>query len=132
MGMTDPIADLLARVRNAQMAKHASVQLPASRMKLDILRIMKDEGYIENYELTEDGPKKVLRVVLKYMDTGQAAIHGMERISRPGRRIYRGKGDIPKVLDGLGVVIVSTPAGVLTGHACRRQGVGGEVLCTIW
>jgi len=132
MSMTDPIADLLTRIRNAHMAKHASVDVPASRMKLSIVKIMKDEGYVESFEHIEDDRQGLIRIGLKYLRSGEPAIHGMQRISRPSRRIYRGKGDIPKVLNGLGVVIVSTPAGVMTGSACHRQGVGGEVLCNIW
>jgi small subunit ribosomal protein S8 len=132
MSMTDPIADLLTRIRNAHLAKHAAVDVPASKMKLGIVKIMKDEGYVTDYESVDDGRHGVIRVGLKYLGSGAAAIRGMERVSRPGRRIYRGKDEIPKVLNGLGVVIVSTPAGVLTGSACRQQGVGGEVLCNIW
>ena len=132
MSMTDSIADLLTRIRNAHMAKHREVRVPASKMKLEIVKIMKDEGYISEFELIEVAPQNSIRVQLKYLESGVAAIRGMERVSRPSRRIYRGKGEIPKVLNGLGVVIVSTPAGVLTGRACRERGVGGEVLCNIW
>jgi small subunit ribosomal protein S8 len=130
--MTDPIADLLTRIRNAHMAKHLSVDVPTSSMKLGIVKILKNEGYVADYETIEDSRQGKIRIELKYLPSGQAAIHGMERVSRPSRRVYRGKDDIPKVLDGLGVVIVSTPAGVLTGSACHQQGVGGEVLCSIW
>jgi small subunit ribosomal protein S8 len=122
----------LTRIRNAHLAKHERVDVPASRMKLGIVNILKDEGYVTDVEQVEDGPQGLIRIRLKYLRSGEAAIHGMERVSRPGRRIYRGKGEIPKVLDGLGVVIVSTPAGVMTGSACQRHGVGGEVLCNIW
>jgi len=132
MSMTDPIADLLTRIRNAHMAKHATVDVPASKMKLGIVRILKDEGYVDDYEQVEDSKQGILRIRLKYLGSGEPAIHGIERVSRPGRRIYRGKREIPKVLNGLGVVIVSTPAGVLTGSACQQHGVGGEVLCNIW
>jgi len=132
MSMTDPIADLLTRIRNAHLAKHASVDVPASRIKMDIVRIMKDEGYVEDYQAVEDSRHGMIRVGLKYLPSGAAAIRGMQRISRPGRRVYRGKSEIPKVLNGLGVVIVSTPRGILTGSACHRDGVGGEVLCNIW
>ncbi len=132
MSMTDSIADLLTRIRNAQMAKHREVHVPASKMKLEIVKIMKDEGYITDFEPIESSHQGSIRVRLKYLESGVAAIRGMERVSRPSRRVYRGKGEIPKVLNGLGVVIVSTPAGILTGRACREQGVGGEVLCNIW
>ena len=132
MSMTDPIADLLTRVRNAHLAKHAKVEIPASKLKLEIVKIMKDEGYISDFEQVEDPPQGRIRIELKYLQDGQPAIRGIERVSRPGRRIYRGKNEIPKVLNGLGVVIVSTPAGILTGSGCSRQGVGGELLCNIW
>lgn len=132
MSMNDSIADLLTRIRNAHMAKHREVRVPASKMKLEIVKIMKDEGYIVDFESIEAAPQNSIRVQLKYLESGVAAIRGMERVSRPSRRVYRGKGEIPKVLNGLGVVIVSTPAGVLTGRACRKRGVGGEVLCNIW
>jgi small subunit ribosomal protein S8 len=132
MSMTDPIADLLTRIRNAHLAKHESVDVPASRMKMGIVKILKDEGYVADFEHVDNDRQGLIRIDLKYLGAGKAAIHGMERVSRPGRRIYRGKNDIPKVLNGLGVVIVSTPAGVMTGSACRQQGVGGEVLCNIW
>lgn len=132
MSMTDPIADLLTRIRNAQVAKHATVDVPASGVKAEIVKILKVEGYVEDYETVGDGPQGKIRIRLKYLDWGAAAIRGMERVSRPGRRIYRGKNGIPKVLNGLGVVIVSTPSGILTGSDCHRQGVGGELLCNIW
>ena len=132
MSMTDTIADLLTRIRNAHMAKHREVRVPSSSMKLEIVKIMKDEGYITDFERIEDSHQGSIRVQLKYLPSGLPAIRGMERVSRPSRRIYRGKDEIPKVLNGLGVVIVTTPAGVLTGRACRERGVGGEVLCNIW
>jgi len=132
MSMTDPISDLLTRIRNAQMARHPSVDVPSSRMKLEIVRILKDEGYVEEFEVVQAAPQDVLRVRLKYGSTGERAITGLERVSRPGRRVYCGKDEIPKVLGGLGVTILSTPKGILTGGACRRLGVGGEVLCNVW
>lgn len=132
MSMTDPIADLLTRIRNAQMAKHASVDAPPSRMKLEIVRILKEEGYIEDFQEAGEETRAVLRVRLKYGHGGERAITGLERVSRPGRRVYCGKDQIPKVLGGLGVTILSTPKGILTGTACRRLGVGGEVLCNVW
>jgi small subunit ribosomal protein S8 len=132
MSMTDPIADLLTRIRNAHLAKHKSLDVPASRVKLEIVRIMKDEGYVEDYQSVEDSRHGLIRIGLKYLPSGAPAIRGIERVSRPGLRIYRGKDEIPKVLNGLGVVIVSTPRGILTGNACHRNGVGGEVLCNIW
>lgn len=132
MSMTDPISDLLTQIRNAQQAKHREVRVPASRMKTGIVRIMSDEGYIDGFEIREQRPQSVIEIRLKYDRGGKGAITGLQRVSRPGRRIYRGKDGIPKVLDGLGITIVSTPKGLLTGSACRRESVGGEVLCNIW
>jgi small subunit ribosomal protein S8 len=132
MGMTDPIADLFTRLRNALTARHRTVDAPASRMKTTIVALLKNEGYVEDYEVLEEGGRRVLRIRLKYEGEGRGAIHGIERVSRPGRRVYRGKAAIPKVLDGLGVTFVSTPAGILTDAECRRRGVGGEILCRIW
>lgn len=132
MSMTDSIADLLTRIRNAQAARHATVDVPLSRMKVAIVTILKDEGFIENFKIVEDERQGVLRVHLKYGATGERAITGLERVSKPGRRVYCGKDGIPKVLGGLGLTILSTPRGVLTGNACRRLGVGGEVLCNVW
>ena len=132
MSMTDPIADLLTRIRNAQAAGHTTVDAPASRMKASILGILKEEGYITEYEEIPDDRQGSLRVTLKYGPGGAHTISGLERVSKPGRRIYRGKNDIPKVLGGLGVTILSTPKGVMTGGECRKQGVGGEVLISVW
>ena len=132
MSMTDPIADLLTRIRNAQMAKHDKVDIPRSRMKAEIARILKDEGYIADFEVDDEGPQGAIKIFLKYAHDGTPAITGLERVSKQGRRIYRGKGDIPKVLNGLGITIVSTHKGVMTGSASASMGVGGEVLCSIW
>jgi small subunit ribosomal protein S8 len=132
MSMTDPIADLLSRIRNAQMAKHATVDAPASRLKEEIVRILKDEGYLEDFQTIGATPKGVLRIRLKYGTGGEKTITGLERVSRPGRRVYCGKDDIPRVLGGLGITILSTPKGILTGASCRKLGVGGEVLCNVW
>jgi small subunit ribosomal protein S8 len=132
MSMTDPIADLLTRIRNGQMAKHKSVDVPSSRMKVAIAKILKDEGYIDNFKVVEDERQGILRVNLKYGSAGEKAITGLERVSRPGRRVYCGKDGIPRVLGGMGITILSTPMGVLTGSACRRLGVGGEILCNVW
>ncbi len=132
MSMTDPIADLLTRIRNGQMARHKSVDVPSSRMKVAIAKILKDEGYIDNFKVVEDERQGILRVNLKYGSAGEKAITGLERVSRPGRRVYCGKDGIPRVLGGMGITILSTPKGVLTGSACRRLGVGGEILCNVW
>jgi small subunit ribosomal protein S8 len=133
MSMTDPIADLLTRIRNSQMARHKTVGVPASRIKLAILKILQEEGYIDGFESVESaGPTRMLQVRLRYTSAGQKSITGVERVSRPGRRVYCKKDEIPKVLDGLGITILSTPKGVLTGTSCRRLGVGGEILCNVW
>jgi small subunit ribosomal protein S8 len=132
MTMTDPIADLLSRIRNALQARHASVDIPASRLKLEIARILKGEGYIDDFKAIEQGPQGAIRIALKYGPGGEGAISGLERVSRPGRRVYCGKGEIPTVLGGLGINILSTPKGLLTGTGCQQQGVGGEILCNIW
>jgi small subunit ribosomal protein S8 len=130
--MTDPIADMLARLRNAIQAHHERVEVPTSKVKVEIARILKSEGFISNYKVMDDGVRTMLRIYLKYSSDGEPVIHGIERISRPGRRVYRTKGDIPRVLGGLGLSIVSTSRGVLSGSEAIRTGVGGEVLCQVW
>jgi small subunit ribosomal protein S8 len=134
MSMTDPIADMLTRIRNGIQAHHERVELPTSKLKVEIARILKSEGFISNYKLVEEPekPQNTLRVYLKYSDDGEPVIRGIERVSRPGRRVYRGKEEIPKVLDGLGLAIVSTSKGILSGSEAIRNGVGGEVLCQVW
>ncbi len=132
MSMTDPISDLLTRIRNAQTAKHKTLQVPASKMKLAIVKIFKDEGYIGDFSLAEDPKQGLINVELKYGPGGEHTITGIERVSKPGRRVYCGKDEIPRVLGGLGVTILSTSKGVMTGTACRQSGVGGEVLVNIW
>lgn len=132
MSMTDPIADMLTRIRNGIQARHERVELPASKLKVEIARILKGEGFISNYKVVEDGGRRVLRVYLKYASSGEPVIHGIERISRPGRRVYRNKGEIPRVLGGLGLAIVSTSKGVLSGAEANKNGIGGEVLCQVW
>jgi small subunit ribosomal protein S8 len=128
----DPIADMLTRVRNALGARHAKVDVPASRLKTEIARILKDEGYILNYKATEEGAKKYIRLYLKYTPQNTSVISNIERVSRPGCRVYTNSKDIPRVLGGLGINILTTPKGVMTGAAARKEGVGGEVLCRIW
>lgn len=132
--MTDPIADMLTRIRNAVTAKHTRVDMPASRIKADIARILTDEGYIQSYKLVEDpgAVQKTLRLQLKYGPHGERIITGIERISRPGRRVYFGRDDVPTVLAGLGTSILTTSRGVMTGREAIKVGVGGEVLCNIW
>jgi small subunit ribosomal protein S8 len=128
----DPIADMLTRVRNALAARHAKVDVPASRLKTELARILKDEGYILNYKLTEEGAKKFIRLYLKYTPQNTSVISKIERVSRPGCRVYTGSKDIQRVLGGLGISILTTPKGVMTGAAARKEGVGGEILCRIW
>ena len=130
--MTDPISDLLTRIRNAASANHTEVRVPASRMKAEVVKILRAEGYIGDYSVENDGPQGSINIQLKYVHRGERAITGLERVSRPGRRIYCGKDEIPKVLNGLGITIMSTSKGVMTGSACRRLGIGGEVLCNVW
>ena len=133
MSMTDPIADMLTQIRNGIQAHHDRVELPASKLKIEIAKILKSEGFISNYKLLEESKTQpALRLYLKYSDEGEPVIHGIERISRPGRRVYRNKQEIPRVLGGLGLAIISTSKGVLAGHDAARNGVGGEVLCQVW
>ena len=130
MTMTDPVSDLLTRIRNASDAKHETVDIPSSRLKLEIVRILKEEGYISSYSLIQDNKQGVIRIQLRY--TGKdSMISSLERISRPGCRVYAGKSDIPSVLGGLGICILSTSRGILTGKQAQDKGVGGEVLCYI-
>jgi small subunit ribosomal protein S8 len=130
MSMSDPIADMLTRIRNAQMVGHAEVAMPASRLKASIAKVLKDEGYIDDFALREDGTRKELRIGLKYY-AGRPVIERLERVSKPGLRVYRGRDDIPRVLNGLGVAILSTSRGVMTDRKARADGVGGEVLCIV-
>lgn len=133
--MTDPIADMLTRIRNAVTAKHTRVDMPASRLKAEIARILQDEGYIQGFKLLDEPERpqqKTLRLFLKYGPHGEKVITGVERISRPGRRVYFGRDDVPDVLGGLGTSILTTSRGVMTGRAAAKAGVGGEVLCNIW
>jgi small subunit ribosomal protein S8 len=130
MSMTDPIADMLIRIRNAQMVGHTEVAMPASKLKASIAKVLKDEGYIEDFATRENGAKKELRIALKYY-AGKPVIERLERVSKPGLRVYKGSNDIPKVMNGLGVAIVSTSRGVMTDRKARADGVGGEVLCIV-
>jgi small subunit ribosomal protein S8 len=135
--MTDPIADMLTRIRNGVVAKHTRVDMPASRLKAEIARILQDEGYIQGFKLLEDAPTnvgttKTLRLFLKYGPRGERLITGVQRISRPGRRVYFGRDEVPEVLAGLGTSILTTSRGVMTGREAVKAGVGGEVLCNIW
>jgi len=132
MSMTDPIADMLTRLRNATMVRHDRTDVPASKMKLEIAKILKQEGYIRTFKVLEEGAQGVLRIYLKYSPDGEPVIHGIQRVSKPGLRVYRGVQELPKVRNGLGVAVVSTSRGVVTDEQARRLGVGGEILCEIW
>ncbi|MBR2028989.1 MAG: 30S ribosomal protein S8 [Oscillospiraceae bacterium] len=132
MNITDPIADLLTRIRNASQAKHATVDIPASNMKKAIAQILVDEGYVTSYKVTEDDKQGVITITLKYTDNMQPVITGLRRISKPGLRIYTSCEDMPKVLKGIGTAIVSTPKGVMTDKQARKENVGGEVLAFVW
>ena len=132
MPTTDPIADLLTRIRNAQMLRRSFVLVPSSRMKEAITKVLLEEGFIQGYEVNDDRPQPKLRIWLKYDEKRRPVVAGLQRVSKPGRRVYKGKQDLPWVLSGLGIAIVSTPKGVMTGREARRLGVGGEVLCYVW
>ena len=132
MSVNDPIADFLTRIRNAGMARHETVVMPHSKMKAEMARILTEQGYVEGYAERGEGAKKELVVELKYDPDGRRAIRGLRRMSRPGRRVYRKQASIPRVLDGLGVAILSTSRGILTDHEARRAGIGGEVLCFVY
>jgi small subunit ribosomal protein S8 len=130
--ITDPIADLLTRIRNGARAKHPRVDIPASKLKVEIARILKDEGYLANFKLVEEKGKKTLRVFLRYTPDRHCVITDLKRISRPGSRRYTGKAGIRQVVGGMGISILSTPRGLMTGQTARKEGVGGEVLCEVW
>jgi small subunit ribosomal protein S8 len=130
--LTDPIADMLTRIRNSVLIKAEKVDIPASRLKVEIAKIMKEEGFIKSYKIIKDKKQGVLRVTLKYAQDNKPIVEGLKRISKPGRRVYVGKGEVPSVMSGMGIAVVTTPKGILTDKACRREGVGGEVLCYIW
>jgi len=132
MSQTDPIADLLTRVRNAALAKKKEVQIPSSRMKVEIVKIFRDEGYIKNFKVVDDPKQGVLTISLKYTDENRPVITGIRRVSKPGCRIYCTRDSVPKTLDGLGITIISTSKGLATGKKCEELGLGGEVICYIW
>ena len=130
MGMTDPVADMLTRIRNAQMVKQVEVKMPASKLKAAIANVLKDEGYIEDFAVRADGPMQELRIGLKYY-AGRPVIERIERVSSPGLRVYKGRHDIPRIMNGLGIAILSTSHGVMTDRKARATGVGGEILCIV-
>ena len=132
MTMTDPIADMLTRIGNALKVQHESVDIPSSKLKLRIAEILKLEGYITNFQVISEGTKKNIRIFLRYDEKGKPIIEGLKRVSKPGRRVYAGYEDIPKVLNGYGINIVSTSKGVITDREARRKQVGGEIICSIW
>jgi small subunit ribosomal protein S8 len=132
MSLTDPIADMLTRIRNAVQVKKKEVNIPSSRVAVEIAKILKDEGYIKNFKVIDDNKQGILNITLRYTEEDESAIAGLRRISTPGRRIYCKADSVPKVLGGLGIIVVSTSKGIMAGKKCEEIGVGGEVLCQIW
>ncbi len=132
MSVSDPVADMLTKVRNAAMARHEKVDIPASKLKLEIVKILKTEGYIKNFKKVSQEGSNCIRVFLKYDDKNTSVIHGIEKLSTPGRRVYAGYKDLPRVFNGYGTVIVSTSMGVTTGKKAQEKQVGGELICTVW
>ena len=130
--MTDPIADMITRIRNAVRARHPRVDIPASRFKVEIAKILEQEGYVSAVKMVDGAPQGTIRITLKYGPRGETVISGLERVSRPGRRVYLGSEDVPRVMGGLGTAILTTSRGVMTGREAQRAGVGGEVLCNVW
>jgi small subunit ribosomal protein S8 len=129
--ITDPIADMLTRIRNGLAARHPRVDMPSSKLRVELARILKEEGYIANYKVVEEAKKKVLKVFLRYGPDGTSVISALERVSKPGRRVYVGAREIPRVMGGMGINILTTPRGLMTGKSARKAGVGGELLCNI-
>ena len=132
MSASDPVADMLTKIRNAAQARHEKVDIPVSKLKLEIVKILKTEGYIKNFKKVQEDNKSVIRIFLKYNEVNAPVIHGLEKISKPGRRVYSGYKDLPRVYNGYGTVIVSTSSGVTTGKKAAEKMVGGELVCTIW
>lgn len=132
MSMTDPVADMLTRIRNASKAKHEKVDIPSSSLKAEVARILKEEGYVKNVKMVADAKQGIIRIFLKYLPSNEAVITGIDRVSTPGRRMYVGTDEIPKVLNGFGIAIVSTSKGLMTDKAAREANVGGELLCKVW
>lgn len=130
--ITDPIADMLTRIRNALVTRHDFTDMPASRLKVALADVLKKEGYIKDYEMTSEGSRQNVRIHLAYAETREPVIMGLQRVSKPGLRVYAAKKEIPRVYGGLGIAILSTPEGVMTGKEARTRGVGGEVLCYVW
>jgi small subunit ribosomal protein S8 len=130
--MTDPIADMLTRIRNANLALHDTVEIPASRLKAEIARVLDEQGYIDGFAVEDAEVGKTIRITLKYDEQRRRVISGLDRVSKPGRRVYADRTTLPRVLGGMGIAIVSTSQGVITGHEARRRGIGGEVVCSVW
>ncbi len=130
--MTDPVADMLTRVRNANMAKLEKVDVPASKLKIEITKILKEKGYIKSFKVIRDRKQGIIRISMKYLDGQEKAITGLKRVSKPGRRVYVDKTEIPMVMGGFGMAILTTSKGMLTDEVCRREGIGGELLCNVW
>ena len=130
--MTDPIADMLTRIRNANMAKLEKVDVPASKMKIEITKILKDKGFIKSFKVMRDRKQGVIRITMKYLEGYEKVITGIKRVSKPGLRVYVDRTGVPKVMGGYGIVILSTSRGIMTDEVCRSQGIGGEVLCNVW
>jgi small subunit ribosomal protein S8 len=129
--LTDPIADMLTRIRNAALIRAEKVDIPASRMKLELAKILKEDGFIRAYKILKDKKQGILRLTLKYVDN-ENVISGLKRVSKPGRRVYVGKNEIPRVMGGVGIAVLTTPKGILSDRTCRRDGIGGEVICYVW
>ena len=130
--MTDPIADMLTRIRNANMAKLEKVDVPASKLKIELTKILKEKGFVKSFKVVRDRKQGIIRISMKYLEGQEKAITGLKRVSKPGRRIYADKTKIPRVMGGYGIAVLTTSKGILTDEACRREGVGGEILCNIW
>jgi len=132
MSMTDPIADMLTRVRNAQRASHELVNIPSSKLKVNVAKVLKSEGFIKNFRIISDGQHRFIKIFLKYDKEGVAIIEGIKRVSKPGCRVYAGSDEVPKVLNGYGINILSTSKGLMTDNEARKTGIGGEILCAVW
>jgi len=132
MAISDPIADMLTRVRNAARVRHDSVMAPSSKIKIAIAKILKDEGFIADYEVVKGKPQRMLKIHLRYDDKGVPLLNGLERVSKPGLKVYIQRREVPRVYGGLGIAVISTSKGIMTGQQARRQGIGGEVLCNVW
>ena len=132
MSVHDPIADMLTKIRNASRSKHEKVDIPISKLKVEIVKILKNEGFVKNFKLVEEQGKNVIRIFLKFAEDGEPVIQGLTRVSKPGKRVYKGTDEVPRISNGLAITIISTSKGVITGKKARQQNIGGEVLCYVW